>query len=302
MAMLLQGRCAHLFAQSEATAKGLWMRLQSKTDWKGGALPSSGRGCRTPSGDRRQRHQFVKLDYNLTLNNRGRDSVFFELFDDKPLTVANFLKYVTNTGVEHGSYDGSIMHRLSRNFVLQGGGYHSKPINTPTAPYVALDPTGIIDFDGNANTSNLTVAGEYSVGATRSNLTGTVSMAYAGPNTGTNQWFVNLADNTFLDNSSSGGPFTVFARVAGDGMNLFSVYNKPDTISIANLNPDTNGDGVRDGGRFSTTNPDTIRENRPTDGVPYFADLRATFCSCSRRYAKWTTSVAASSRTCRLPG
>ena len=126
-------------------------------------------------------NQFVKLDYNLTLNNRGRDSVFFELFDDKPLTVANFLKYVTNTGVEHGSYDGSIMHRLSRNFVLQGGGYYSKPINTPTAPYVALDPTGIIDFDGNANTSNLTVAGEYSVGATRSNLTGTVSMALCRP-------------------------------------------------------------------------------------------------------------------------
>ena len=210
------------------------------------------------------------LDYNLTLNSRSRDTVFFELFDDKPLTVANFLKYVNNTSVEHGSYDGSIMHRLSRNFVLQGGGYYDKKIsygNVP--PYIALDPTGIIDFDNNAATPNLTVSGEYSVGATRSNVTGTVSMALsAGPNTGTNQWFVNLADNTFLDNSASGGPFTVFAKVAGDGMNLFSAFN---SLSITNLNPDTNADGNRDGGPFFNYNAPKDANNQPTDGTPYLS-------------------------------
>src|SRR6187200_3010977 len=67
--------------------------------------------------------QYVMLDYNLTLNTRARDTVFLELFDDKPLNVANFLKYVNNTSVTHGNYNGSIMHRLVPNFVLQGGGY-----------------------------------------------------------------------------------------------------------------------------------------------------------------------------------
>ena len=70
------------------------------------------------------------LDYNLTLSSHSRDTVFLELFDDKPLTTANFLQYVNNTSVVHGNYNGSIMHRLYPNFVMQGGGYWQRTIKS----------------------------------------------------------------------------------------------------------------------------------------------------------------------------
>jgi len=70
-------------------------------------------------------NQFVKLDYNLTLSNRSRDTVFLELFDDKPITTSNFLAYVNG-----GKYDGMFMHRLSHGFVMQGGGFYPGPART----------------------------------------------------------------------------------------------------------------------------------------------------------------------------
>jgi cyclophilin family peptidyl-prolyl cis-trans isomerase len=204
-------------------------------------------------------HQYVRLDYNLTLNNRSRDTVFIEVFDDKPLTQANFMEYVNQD-----RYDGMFMHRLAKNFVIQGGGFYPEFVEEPPPVNVSLDPTAIVDRDGNPSTPNPTVTNEYSVPPIRSNLIGTIAMAKIGgqPNSATNQWFVNLANNTFLDTSNGG--FTVFARVMGDGMNLFNAFN---SLSIGNLNPDVNDDGSRDGGPFYnyTANPPG------TDGVPYLA-------------------------------
>jgi cyclophilin family peptidyl-prolyl cis-trans isomerase len=209
------------------------------------------------------------LDYNLTLNNRSRDTAFLELFDDKPLTTANFLYYVNNTGVNHGNYNGSFMHRLAPNFVIQGGGYWPNVIPEPPPVNVSLDPTAVVDRDGNPLTSNPTVMGESGVGTFRSNLPGTVAMALStGPNSGTNQWFINLADNSFLDVATfpngqpTGGPFTVFAKVAGDGMTLFNAFNG---LPYTDLNPDINNDGFRDDGPFG--NYDNF--GNLTDGVPY---------------------------------
>jgi cyclophilin family peptidyl-prolyl cis-trans isomerase len=202
-------------------------------------------------------HQYVRLDYNLTLNTRSRSTVFFEVFDDKPLTQANFMEYVNQD-----RYDGMFMHRLAKNFVIQGGGFYPEEVVEPPPVHVSLDPTAIVDRDGNPATLNPTVMNEYSVAPIRSNLTGTIAMAKIGgqPNSATNQWFVNLANNSFLD--SSNGGFTVFARVAGDGMTLYNAFNG---LSIANLNPDVNNDGVRDGGPFYNY------DSPGTDGVPYLA-------------------------------
>jgi cyclophilin family peptidyl-prolyl cis-trans isomerase len=216
--------------------------------------------------------KYVSLDYNLTLNSRSRDTVFLELFDDRPLTQANFLQYVNNT-VANGKFDGTIMHRLARNFVIQGGGYYPVFVQEPAPVNVSLDPTATVDLDGISGTSNPTVAGEAGNSPTRSNITGTVSMALStGPNSGTNQWFVNLANNTFLDNAGSGGPFTVFAKVAGDGMSLFNAFNG---LLITNLNPDTNNDGARDGGPFFNYNAPLDNNGQPTDGVPYLSGQSA---------------------------
>ncbi len=199
--------------------------------------------------------QFVKLDYNLTLNSRSRDTAFIQVFDDRPLTSANFMQYV-NTD----KYDGMFMHRLSRSFVIQGGGFYPIIVDEPPPVNASLDPTATVDLDGNSATPNPTVMNEYSLAPVRSNVRGTLAMARVDdqPNSATSEWFVNLKDNSFLDLEDGG--FTVFARVLGDGMSLFDAFNG---VSIFNLNPDVDDNGSRDGGPFYN-----YQAPAGTDGVP----------------------------------
>src|SRR3954466_8356081 len=42
-----------------------------------------------------------------------------ELFEDKPVTTQNFIRYV-----QSGFYKDMFFHRLAPNFVVQGGGYN----------------------------------------------------------------------------------------------------------------------------------------------------------------------------------
>ncbi len=111
-----------------------------------------------------------------------------------PVTAANFLAYVNN-----GFYNGTIFHRNSPGFVLQGGGYvgplvaNSTPVprEKPTKePIVLEDGTGL------------------------SNTKYTVTMARTGaPDSATSQFFVNLTDNLFLDRSATGRGYAVFGTV-----------------------------------------------------------------------------------------
>lgn len=122
-----------------------------------------------------------------------------QLFDDSaPLTVQNFLTYVNN-----GAYNNSFFHRNVPGFVLQGGGY----VYTNT----------LINIPQNAPVVN-----EFS--ASRSNVRGTIAMAKVNgnPNSATNQWFFNLADNSANLNSQNGG-FTVFGQVIGQGMTIIDI-------------------------------------------------------------------------------
>lgn len=124
--------------------------------------------------------------------------VDIELYDDSaPQTVANFLSYVRS-----GAYDGSFFHRLVRGFVLQGGGLR---YNNTASPVITPIPT------------QAPVANEFS--PNRSNVRGTVAMAKldGNPNSATNQWFVNLADNAANLDAQNGG-FTVFGRVTAPSM------------------------------------------------------------------------------------
>jgi cyclophilin family peptidyl-prolyl cis-trans isomerase len=98
-----------------------------------------------------------------------------------PQTVANFLSYVNSD-----FYDGTIIHRHDAGFVLQGGGYNApvgatdQPVHKATSPAIALE---------------LKV----------SNVQGTVAMARtSNPNSATSEFFINLANNSFLDTSSGG--------------------------------------------------------------------------------------------------
>ncbi len=157
------------------------------------------------------------------------------------------------------------MHRLARGFVIQGGGYYPSFVQEPAPLNVSLDPNAQIDLDGNLATPNPTIVNEHNTSPVRSNTRGTIAMAQINgqPNSASNQWFVNLADNSSSLDSLN---FTVFGQVAGDGMAMFDAFN---TLSITNLNPDTNDDGTRDDGPFFNYNASTDSSGNPTDGVPY---------------------------------
>ena len=126
--------------------------------------------------------------------------VNIELFDKQaPKTVANFLNYVNS-----GAYTDSIFHRSAKltggtPFVLQGGGFTFSETPTPGLTAIPTDPP----VQNEPDTVN------------RSNLKGTLAMAKLGgdPNSATDQFFFNLADNSAnLDNQNGG--FTVFGKVA----------------------------------------------------------------------------------------
>jgi peptidyl-prolyl cis-trans isomerase A (cyclophilin A) len=142
-----------------------------------------------------------------------------------PKTVANFLYYVNRGEGMDGGYNYTVIEELIPGFFLQGGGYYvnSDGLQTliPRAP-VKSEP-------GNSNT------------------TGTIAVALsAGPESGTSAWFFNLADNNGtvtgnpdLDDTSDGGPFTVFGRVIENGMNTINaiaalqVFDLSDSLGAA---------------------------------------------------------------------
>lgn len=118
------------------------------------------------------------------------------LYDNAtPLTVANFLDYVNN-----GAYTNAIYHRSVTGFVVQGGGFAYNQM---------------IPLDNIAENAPVTNEPEFS------NVRGTIAMAKLGndPNSATNQWFFNLADNSANLDGQNGG-FTVFGEVVGNGMDV----------------------------------------------------------------------------------
>lgn len=115
-----------------------------------------------------------------------------------PATVANFLRYVNDSG--SSSYNGSFFHRSLSGFVIQGGGYR---------PSGGEAFTSVSDFLPIANEPGL------------ENVRGTLAMAKIGgdPDSATNEFFVSLGDNRANLDFQNGG-FTVFGRIAGDGMTV----------------------------------------------------------------------------------
>lgn len=180
---------------------------------------------------------FVRLDYNLALASHSRNTVILQLFGDRPLTQNNFLQYVNA-----GAYTQSFMHALAKDHILQGGGYYPAYIIGPPPLNVSLDPSLVVDLDGNPATPNPTVPNESGNSPTHSNVRGTIAMALNGtPDSAQSQWFVNLSDNSVqLDPAKS----TVFGKVISDGMDLYDAINNP--ASISNLNADANGNGLPD--------------------------------------------------------
>jgi len=101
-------------------------------------------------------------------------NIVLELYTaEMPITAGNFKNLV-----EKGTYNGVIFHRVINGFMLQSG-----------------DPTGT----GFGDPSIPKIQDEFTKTPLDQNNRGTISMANAGPNTGSSQFFINLVNNNFLD-------------------------------------------------------------------------------------------------------
>lgn len=131
------------------------------------------------------------------------------LYPEKaPKTVANFLQYVKD-----GHYDGTIFHRVIDGFMIQGGGFDARFQQKPTR----------------APIPNEARAG---VQAGLKNEVGTLAMARtSNPDSATAQFFINVADNGFLnwgDPRGDGNGYAVFGKVVS-GMDIVDKIAKTPT-------------------------------------------------------------------------
>lgn len=120
--------------------------------------------------------------------------VVIELYKkEAPNTVKNFLEYV-----DSGFYDETIFHRVIDGFMIQGGGFEEGMVQKKTN-----DPI--------MNESNNGL----------SNVVGTIAMARTrDPHSATAQFFINVANNVYLNYKSEKDPgYCVFGRIV-DGMSI----------------------------------------------------------------------------------
>jgi peptidyl-prolyl cis-trans isomerase B (cyclophilin B) len=126
----------------------------------------------------------------VELHFTGLGVVTLELDADKaPKSTENFLAYV-----KKGHYDGTIFHRVIPGFMIQGGGF---------APGMNQKPT---DKPINNEANNGLKNNKYTIAMARTN----------DPHSATAQFFINVADNAFLNHtapSAQGWGYAVFGKV-----------------------------------------------------------------------------------------
>lgn len=128
-----------------------------------------------------------------------------ELFDkDAPDSVKNFVDYV-----EKGFYDGLIFHRVIPGFMVQGGGFEPGMNQKETGPQIK-------------NEANNGIKNEI----------GTLAMARTpDPHSASSQFFINVADNEFLNfksESPQGWGYAVFGKVV-EGMDVVESMTSVET-------------------------------------------------------------------------
>jgi peptidyl-prolyl cis-trans isomerase A (cyclophilin A) len=131
-----------------------------------------------------------------------KGTITIELYAGQaPTTVENFLQYV-----DDGFFDGTIFHRVIPGFMIQGGGFTGDMEQKPTR-----DP----------------IKNEADNGLR--NQRGTLAMARTSDiNSATAQFFINLADNAFLDHGKRDFGYAVFGKVI-EGMEVVDEIAKVPT-------------------------------------------------------------------------
>lgn len=125
-----------------------------------------------------------------------------------PKTTANFLEYAKS-----GFYDGTIFHRVIDGFMIQGGGFKPGMIKKDTLPPIENEAAKGLN-----------------------NNKGTIAMARTmDPHSATCQFFINVADNAFLNFKSKtldGWGYCAFGKVVS-GMEIVNKIKKLKTTSRA---------------------------------------------------------------------
>jgi cyclophilin family peptidyl-prolyl cis-trans isomerase len=134
-----------------------------------------------------------------------------ELFKDKaPVSVENFLSYVS----DH-FYEGTIFHRVVKNFMIQGGGYTPQFVEKATRDPIQNEATNGLR-----------------------NLRGTLAMARRSSlRSATSQFYINVADNRDLDHTGftpRDFGYAVFGRVLS-GMDVVDRIASVATHTIADM-------------------------------------------------------------------
>ncbi len=125
-----------------------------------------------------------------------------------PVSAKNFLRYC-----QEGFYEGTIFHRVIKGFMVQGGGLTADMDEKPTR-------AGIVN-EANKGLKN---------------VVGSIAMARTdAPHSATGQFFINLANNSFLDHTATtnaGWGYAVFGKVTA-GMDVIKKIEKVKTTSVA---------------------------------------------------------------------
>ena len=135
----------------------------------------------------------------------NRGDIGLEMMDtDAPKTVANFAKLAGE-----GFYNGTKFHRVIKDFMIQGGDPQTKD-DALMSRWGMGGPGYQFEDEIHANNNN---------------AVGTIAMANSGPNTNGSQFFINVADNNFLDTKH-----TVFGKVIS-GMEVVQAISETETGS-----------------------------------------------------------------------
>ena len=131
----------------------------------------------------------------ITLHTNYGDIVIELDFDKAPKSAANFLKYA-----EDGFYTGTIFHRVIKGFMVQGGGMLENMEQKETGSQIENEADNGLK-----------------------NTIGTLAMARTNdPHSATAQFFINIADNDFLNHTGKnpqGWGYAVFGKVT-EGMDV----------------------------------------------------------------------------------
>ena len=128
----------------------------------------------------------VKMTPHVILET-SKGTMEIELYPEQaPITVENFLKYT-----DSGFYDGTIFHRVIPGFMIQGGGFTPDSNQKPTRSPIKLESNNGLKND-----------------------LGTVAMARTNvPDSATSQFFINVANNGFLNYAPGNDGYAVFGKV-----------------------------------------------------------------------------------------